>query len=313
MIPLSIWIHMHIHSGFRILNKKSTLFLVLPLFLMHFAKSAQAQFFSPGSRSAAMGGAASTQVDLWALNNNVGALGFLDRAAAGLYYENRFILPETGTYGLHIAYPFQKLGSFGLSLSRFGYRQFSRNSVGIRYAKNFGPKVSAGIGMNYHYLFIGNGYGNASAFSAELGVLGKVNEELSLAFHLVNPVRMRITGYQNQRLPMIIRFGLSYNWVKKVITAIEIDAYPDQKPTLKLGVEYRPVELFQIRAGFTGMPLSGSFGFGFKYKPVWIDFSAVYHQQLGFSPQASLCFSFGKLRKIPSPLPRKKQKNPNRK
>lgn len=254
----------------------------------------QAQFFAPGARAMGMSGAAATQADIWATNNNIGALGFLEQSGAGLYYENRFILPETGSYGLNVAYTAKNIGAFGLAVSRFGYKLFNRNAVGVRYARSFGPHISAGVGVNYHYIFIGNGYGNASAVSAELGILGKVNKSLSLAFHLVNPIRMNISRNPSEKLPMVIRIGLSYLWAEKVLTALEVDADPEQKPNVKFGMEYKPLPLFPIRAGFSSRPLGGSFGFGFTYKMVRLDVSAAYHQQLGFSPQAGMGVSFGK-------------------
>lgn len=266
---------------------------LLSLFFVFSGLPVQAQFFGAGASASGMGGAASTRTDLWAACNNVGALGFLERAAAGLYYENRFILPETGSYGLHLAYP-QKAGCFALSISRQGYRLFSRNALGLRYAKNFGPHLSAGLGINYHYVFIGNGYGHASAVSAELGVLGRVNKELSLAFVLINPVRMKLGRYQNQKLPMILRFGISYRWAQKVVTILEVDVDPEQKPDVKFGLEYRPLALFHIRGGFNSRPLGTSFGFGFDYRLLRIDLSASYHPQLGFVPQAAFSASFGK-------------------
>ncbi len=272
------------------------------------SEHALAQFLAQGGRSSAMGGAAATFSDLWAVNNNPGAMGFLSQAGAGLYYENRFLLPESGTYGLNVAYPMKKAGVFGLGVSRFGYRLFNRNAVGIRYAKHFSPHISAGIGMNYHYIFIGNGYGNVSAVSAELGVLGRINRELSVAFHLINPARMRLTDYQNQRLPMIIRFGLSYLWAGKVLTSLEADADPEQKPNVKFGIEYTPVSVFIIRGGFSSRPLSGTFGFGMDYKGVRMDMSAIYHQQFGVSPQASFSYSFGREVKYPDPGTRRNRK-----
>lgn len=282
--------------------------LATAIFIVGTFVSVHAQFFAPGSRAAGMGTASCTVADVWAVNNNVGALGFLPRAAVGLYYENRFILPETGSYGLDFAYPLQKAGTFGLALSRFGYRLFSRNAVGVRYAKNFGPHVSAGVGFNYHYISIGNGYGNASAVSAELGVLGRVNRELSLAFHLVNPVRMKITSYQMQKLPMTVRVGLSYLWAQKVLTAVEVDADPERKPNVKFGMEYKPLPLFALRLGFESLPLAGTFGFGFDYRIWRLDISAAYHRQLGFSPQASMGVSFGKGVKHAVPTSKRKQK-----
>lgn len=278
------------------IRPKPTFTGFLCLFLYQFSAVApvRAQFFSPGARAVGMGGAAATRADVWATNNNVGALGYLERAAVGLYYENRFITAETGSYGLQFAYPLQKAGTFGLAVSRFGYALFNRNAVGIRYAKSFGPHVSAGVGINYHYVSIGNGYGSASAVSAELGVLGRVNRELSVAFHLVNPVRMNLGRTVTQKLPITIRIGLSYLWAKKVLTALEVDADPEQKPNVKFGIEYKPVALFLLRGGFGSRPLGASFGFGFDYKLLRVDVSAAYHQQLGFSPQMGLSVAFGK-------------------
>lgn len=93
---------------------------------------------------------------------------------------------------------------------------------------------------------------------------------------------------------MTIRIGMAYTWAEKVVTALELDVDPEQKPNLKFGLEYKPVPLFLIRGGFSSRPMAASFGFGFDHKKIRLDISAAYHLVLGFSPQIGLSYSFGR-------------------
>ena len=48
-----------------------------------------------GGRAAAMGGSSVASQGLWAMQNNPAGMANLDKISFGLYYENRWLLPET--------------------------------------------------------------------------------------------------------------------------------------------------------------------------------------------------------------------------
>ena len=70
--------------------------LLLLIFLLLTFKLFSYDFVNPiGGRAAAMGGSSVASRGLWAMQNNPAGMSYLDKFSLGLYYENRWFLPET--------------------------------------------------------------------------------------------------------------------------------------------------------------------------------------------------------------------------
>ncbi|MBC7864528.1 MAG: hypothetical protein IAF38_16255, partial [Bacteroidia bacterium] len=94
--------------------------------------------FNLGARSAAMGGASSTLHDVWSAQNNQAGLGYVDKIEVGAYYENRFLLKELSYSAFCAAIPVKKIGTFGVTMTSFGYNVFRQSKVGLGYGMKFG-------------------------------------------------------------------------------------------------------------------------------------------------------------------------------
>ena len=258
--------------------------------------------FPIGARSASMGNASVSLSDVWSAQQNQAGLGFLKNIAAGAYYENRFSLKELSLKGAVIAVPFNG-GAFGLSITNFGYSEFSENKYCFSFAKAFSDKFSMGLAIDYLTTKISEGYGTKGILAAEFGIQAKPIKDLTIGLHLFNPTRAKLTSYNNERIPTIIRLGADYNFSDKVTLAIETEKDIAQYSILKVGIEYKVVKEFYLRGGIVTNPLLSSFGCGLNLKNFKIDLSANYHQILGVSPQFSLTYQFGK----------KENNNPNKK
>jgi hypothetical protein len=258
-----------------------------------YSVSAGNEDFPIGARSAAMGNASVSLSDVWSAQHNQAGLGFVKDISAGAYYENRFLLKELGIKGGVAAIPV-KAGTFGLCISNFGYSLYSENKYSLSFAKAFGNKLSAGVALDYLTTKIAEGYGNKGVLAAEFGIQARPLKGLSIGMHLFNPTRAKLSDYNNERIPTIIRLGADYSFSEKVIIAIETEKDMSKKAMFKTGLEYKVVKEFYLRAGIVTNPTLGSFGFGINIKNLKIDFSANYHQTLGFSPQLGLTYSFFK-------------------
>lgn len=247
--------------------------------------------FPIGARSAAMGNASVSLSDVWSAHHNQAGLGFINGISAGVFYENRFTVKELSLKGAVIALPV-KGGTFGLSVSNFGYSLFSENKYSFSFAKAFSDKFSMGIALDYLTTKIGEGYGNKGALAAEFGIQAKPIKGLTIGAHIFNPNRAKLTDYNNERIPTIIRLGADYNFSDKVTLAVETEKDISQKSVFKAGIEYKAVKEFYLRAGIGTNPTLSSFGFGLNLKNLNIDISANYHQVLGFSPQFGLTYVF---------------------
>lgn len=246
-----------------------------------------------GARSSGMGNASVSLGDVWSAHHNQAGLGFVRDISAGAYYENRFLLKEISIKGGAVAIPV-KGGTFGLTISNFGYSLYNENKYSLSFAKAFGDKLSAGIAMDYLTTKIAEGYGSKGVLAAEFGIQAKPLKGLTIGAHVFNPTRSKIADYNDERLPTIFRFGGDYDFSEKVKVAVETEKDMSQKAIFKAGIEYKPIKEFYLRAGIGTNPTLTSFGFGINIKNLKIDIAGNYHQTLGISPQLGLTYIFPK-------------------
>jgi len=244
-----------------------------------------------GARSAGMANASVTLSDIWSTNQNQAGLGYLTAPAVGIYYENRFAVKELSLKSGSFAYP-TKSGVLALSVSQFGYDKYNENTVGLAYAKSFGKVLSIGLQLDYMQTHIAEDYGSKGTAVAEFGLIAQPIKNLAIGAHVYNPTRSKIADYDDEKVPTIMRLGLSYNFSQKVILAIETEKDLKNDAIFKAGLEYTIVENLYFRAGIASNPLKNTFGLGYAYKRFKIDFAFSTHRVLGMTPHLSLIYSF---------------------
>ncbi|MDA8714517.1 hypothetical protein N9M27_01440 [Flavobacteriales bacterium] len=246
-----------------------------------------------GARSAGMAHASITLSDVWSTHHNQGGLGWLKSPNAGVYFENRFGLKELSHLGAAIAIPVGN-GCFGINYSSFGWSLYKESKVGFAYAMKFNEKIAGGIQANYHSLRLGGNYGSTMAFSIESGIQAKVTDNLTIGVHVYNPTKTKLNDYNDERIPSIMRFGMSYQFSDKVLVTSEVEKDLEHKAVFRSGLEYIPGKMLYLRGGIATNPGIIAFGFGLNFDSFKADISSTYHQILGFSPQLSLTYVLGK-------------------
>lgn len=250
-----------------------------------------------GPRSAALGHASVCLKDAWASRNNQGSLGFVRQAEGSAFYENRFLVKELSQNGFAVVLPIKK-GTFGFNYTSLGYKLYNESQASLSYGIALNDNISAGIALDYLSTRIADVYGKSSALSGEAGINAKLTKQLVFAAHVYNPVRTRIASYNNERVPTIYRFGLLYNFSKKVFATVEAEKTSAQPLNIKAGIEYMPAQLVYLRAGGASYPAQAAFGIGVNYHGLKIDLSSMYHTVLGLSPQVGLGYAFGKTKNV---------------
>jgi len=246
-----------------------------------------------GARSIAMGGFTTTLTDVWSTNNNQAGLGFNRSISGGIYYESRFLLKETGYKAGAFVLPV-KTGALGLSVTSFGYELYSRTNVGLSYGQRFGQKFSVGVQLNYFNTKLSENYGQKNAFTASLGLMAKLNKELTIGVHVYNPTRSKLAEYNNERIPTIMKLGLDYKFSEKVFVAVETEKDIEYDALIKAGIEYHIIDVLYLRGGVSSNPSLTSFGFGLLLKDFKLDIASSYHQTLGLTPSISIVYTKAK-------------------
>jgi len=279
----------YISAKFQPMNPRYVfhcIFLVIPLFL-----NAAHDNVPEGGRSAALANASVALTDFWSLQNNQAGLAFYNRPAGAIYFENRYMVKEMSMKAGGLVMP-TKAGVLGLNISYFGYPKYNESKFGLAYARSFGDVLAVGVQLDYLLTSVSENYGKKGVATFEIGLLSKINEHLSIGAHIFNPVQAKLTDYNNERIPAIIRVGAAYSFDENILVSVEAEKDTQMDPVLKCGLEYRIIEQIYVRGGISTNPGLYSFGFGLDFKKLKIDFSSSVHHVLGYSPQISLIYNF---------------------
>ena len=275
--------------------------IVVILFLV--AISAYGQGNGPGTggaRAAGLANASVTLSDVWAVGNNVAGLGQLSKPVVGVYAENRYLLSALNTVAVAAAMPLGTVennrarnGVVGVEVQRFGGKLYSEQRVGAGYGYR-GGLVSVGARVDMLQLSI-EGLGSKRAVAVSLGGQAElVPKRLVFGAYLYNLNQAKLADYQQERVPTVLKAGLSYRPTDKVQLNIETEKDVEQDANFKAGLEYRIIEKLALRAGFRTLTEETTGGIGFQAGALQIDYAAAWHAALGLSQHVGVGFVFDK-------------------
>ncbi|MDR0386167.1 MAG: hypothetical protein LBH60_08835 [Prevotellaceae bacterium] len=250
--------------------------------------------FPKGAKATGMGKNGLLNIDVWSVYNNQAALAHIENISAGLHYENKFTANQLGISAGAVAVP-ALTGTFGLDIAHMGIDDYGETRVGAGYGKKLMKRLSIGIQFNYHLLNFTSGYPGFSTFTGEVGLLAEPLDNLFIGVHVFNPTFARLNSQYEDPVPVIFETGAGYVIAGKLMLTAEIEKarYGDMSP--RFGIDYSLFKSMNLRAGVSLNPAEVCFGAGWTAKKkLVLDFSVYYHEILGYSPQISLSYCFGK-------------------
>lgn len=263
--------------------------LVLLLTLSSVAQNGIPQ--NAGGRGAGIANADLALTDINTIFVNQAGLGFLENLSFTAYGESRF-LGATGinSFLVGVAYPNEKIGTFGLSMNYFGYGAYNEQKIGLAYARKLTKRFAIGAQFDYIGTRIAE-YGSAHSFTFELGIIAKVTKHFHLGAHVFSPVRVQLPNGEN--LPSVFKLGGVYIPSSKVRISAQIEKDLEQAFVGRFGIEYHPMHALYLRAGVSTSPSLASFGLGLNLKGLKIDVATSYHLTLGFTPSLGVTYAVG--------------------
>ncbi len=231
----------------------------------------------------AVGGAYSTYSDADSLLLNPSAIAIAERKEISLAYTSWLV--ETNYSYLSFALPVGNIGSFGVAVNYFSAGDIEETDINgptgnkftasgiltsIVYAKSLGEKFSLGLGIKYYYETIEKE--SASTPSLDIGALFVLNEKLKLGLALQNLFGNIKFIEQEDKLPMVVKFGCNYGIVENLNSAVDVNLTSDNNVSVNMGVEYA-IKIgditIPVRAGYrsgSDALLGFALGAGFGYK-----------------------------------------------
>ncbi|MEI7490584.1 MAG: hypothetical protein WCK92_04235 [Bacteroidota bacterium] len=246
-----------------------------------------------GGRASGLGGISAALSDQWSAANNQAGNAFNNGMICGVYFENRFMVKEL-SYKAMVFSACLKPGAFSFVFQHFGTGGYIEMKTAAGYARKFGKRFSAGIQLSYYSFRFGDGYGSKSIINCEAGLQFRPSKQLSIGFHLVNPVPVKINTFSGESLACLIRLGIAYNFTDALMVSAEVEKDPVSSVCARIGAECRFAGILSARAGVATTPFRLSIGAGIQIKRFSLDFASEYNQVLGFSPAVSIQYLLGK-------------------
>lgn len=274
----------------RIFSRDIDVRNILLLFLFVSINISAQVNFPIGSRAAALSNAVVMDSDLWSVYHNQAGLGDYHNFSIGFHHENKYVVDEFALHALALAVPV-KPGTFGFSYTYFGYPKYNESKIGLAFGKALGEKFTAGIQLNYHYVYI-EAEESRQALSFEAGIQYKPLETIRIGIHVFNPTRQHLTPVFSDTLATTMRAGISYSPIEKLWMAIETEKSLNYNMRIKSGIEYEIINGISLRTGIITHPIQNSFGIGFKISKIKADVAFTHSDILGFTPHFSFQFRF---------------------
>lgn len=262
---------------------------------------------SHGAQAQALGGAATTlSSDVWAVANNAAGLGRLTQPTAGVYAENRYLIPSLNLAAVALALPLGEAapaggglparagrGVVGLEAQRFGGVLYNEVRVGAAYGYRLGA-VSVGARLDALQLSLQD-LGSRRTLAVALG--GQADllpERLAFGAYLSNITQARLADYQDERLPTTLRVGLAYRPGKQVLLLADAEKEVEHAAGLRAGIEYLPAAAVAVRLGYASLSQQSTAGVGVHAGTFQFDYTAGWHSVLGLSQYVSVQWQWAK-------------------
>ena len=265
--------------------------LIGPLLLtMAFPALAQSTYDLYGSaRADALGNSITADPEAIGVHANPASLASAASPTTLFYARQAFGLSALRYGAGFFGVPFQ-WGSVSAGASSFGNREYREVHGSVGYARGFqfgtSRGVRAGIRLRYYHTSI-KGYGSASGLAVNVGIGLTILPALRLGVRATNLNGTSLT--KGEPIPRTLAVGAQYRAIEEV--SVTVDVFKDlQFPlTVRGGIEYRPVDPLFLRAGVSTAPVRFSGGAGIHLGPIQASVAAEQHQELGWSPSASIC------------------------
>ena len=246
-----------------------------------------------GGSQAGTGGISVFTSGVWATHNNPAGLAKLTNPVTGLYIENRFLIKElifnVGSFALPV-----KNGGIGIAISHLQIGQYTNTFAGLAFGRKFGEAFSAGVRFDFYHVSFGSENEQGTAVSFDAGIQWALTDQVSFACNVFNPVRASLFEGSEASIPSIVKAGLSYKPLPELLMMTEFCMTSASTLEVGYGIEYTINEKIFVRAGLGLNTSRFSFGFGYVLNGISIDIATTWHQLLGFTPQASLSYSFSR-------------------
>ena len=263
-------------------------FIVLPASV--FSQFSTLESF--GTKSNSLANISTTFKDINASYTNQAGLAFINGLEINMSYENRFLALDLSAINFAVAKNFNKIGTFGLSIKKFGISEYSEFLFGLAYARKLNNSTGIAVQLNAYNLSIEN-YGTKNAISFETGIIHDFSKRFTLGFHVSNPFPIKYLDEVN--IPTIVTLGARYKASDNIVLFAEVEKHINYGTIVKTAIEYNPITVFSIYIGYKNdFNGTADISTGFMYiinNKIKLNLGTTYNITLGLSPSIGISYA----------------------
>ncbi len=250
------------------------------------AQSAQDLYGS--ARASALGHGTTALSNTAGVHANPAAAAALGERTVTFYAREGFGLSVLRYGAVFSSWP-TPWGTLSTGASTFGTETYRETHLSLGYARalQLGTTRTVHVGLvtRYYHTNI-QGYGNDGAVGIHLGLLLPLLPTVHIGVHATNVNTPSLVD--DESLPQTLAIGLSYRAGSRIRVVADVFKDIDFPASVRGGIEVHPISLLALRAGVMTTPTHFTGGIGLRLDHLQADLAAEQHQELGWSPSASL-------------------------
>ena len=207
----------------------------------------------------------------------------------GIYGENSLI-PGGRNYFNTITLVPVPTGNLSVLVDYVSAGDLHEMQGGIGYSRQLWPAVQMGIRFNYYRLRI-NGYGSASAFPVEWGVVFQLMPRLRTSLCIYNLMGSGLKGEGLYRIPIVARFGAGYTINNSLGIGLEVVKEMGKPVSFQPMLFYQPGEKLFFRGGIAAANRTVFLSCGYMLGQMRLDLSSAFQGILGWTTGLGLQFT----------------------
>ncbi len=239
--------------------------------------------------AAGRGNTVSIDTTVIGIPDNPASLGFLRQSSIAIGFGNTFNIIGLNRAAITIAQPF-KFFKLAATLARFGDDSFKQTITGVAVANKLGL-ASLGVAVKMLQTEI-VGFGSRRQLILDFAGIAKITPGLQFSAGIENLSQAKTSPYLEERLPTVMRAGLSLSPSEVVMLVLETQKDFEQPAVAKLGISYEIINKLIISTGIIPQPASITFGLNFNLAWFTIHYAGQSVSTLGSSHQLSISKTF---------------------
>jgi hypothetical protein len=233
-------------------------------------------------------GYSNSNEDVFSIEQNQAELAHVKKFSIGVNGERKFFLNDLSDYILSSVVPV-KQGAFGMIVNRSGNSGYSQSLFALSYGRKINEWVNVGMQFNY-YLINRIYFGNVSSINADLSLIGKITDQLSVGFQLHNLMSSSLDK-SDQRIPFQFSSGLSYNLSKDVYLGLMLRKIENIPTDFIPEINYHINEIFSARLGIQTLNSVYYGALGIIMGHYKLEMTSSVHPYLGITPGMGLIYN----------------------